>query len=226
VNGYTGSHVSFSKPYQETEGALILQYSETDWDFFKRLASRNNEFLVPDSRTKGVRIHYSIPQGEPFEIPAGGRYTMRKDLSGYRDKTGQGMMLSEAECLEYIIQCREPHQIGDYTSWNGLKYYIFKMQSRYEGGELLHCCYLKRERGIKVPEIYNGVMAGCALSAKVTKVKEDKVQVSLIGDENAEQEINVWYSYANQCCTVLEFLIKKWYDKTTSRKGLAYGKYI
>lgn len=56
MTGYTGSNVSFSKPYQETEGALILQYSETDWDFLKRLASRNNEFLVPDSRTKGVRI--------------------------------------------------------------------------------------------------------------------------------------------------------------------------
>lgn len=196
ADGYTDSYVLFSKPYKKAERELTLQYSETDWDFLKRLASRKYEFLVPDSRTKGVRLYYSIPQGEPFEIPEGSRYTMRKDLSGYRDKIGHGMMLSEAECLEYIIQCREPHRIGDYTSWNGTKYYIFKIQSRYEGGELLHCCYLKRERGIKVPKIYNEVMAGCALSAKVIKVKEDKVQISLIGDENAKQEINIWYPYA------------------------------
>ena len=39
-------------------------------------------------------------------------------------------------------------------------------------------------------------MAGCALDARITKVKEDKVQVSLLGDENAHQTINIWYPYA------------------------------
>lgn len=162
----------------------------------KRLAGRSHQFLVPDSRMKGVRIYYSIPQGMPFEIPAGSRYTIRKDLGGYRNKICQGMAVSEADCMEYIIQCREPHRIGDYASLYGMKCYIFKIQSRYEGGELLHCCYLKREKGIEVPEICNKEMAGCALDARITKVKEDKVQVSLMGDENAHQTINIWYPYA------------------------------
>ena len=194
--GYADSSVSFSKPYSEAPGELVLQYEETDWDFLKRLAGRSHQFLVPDSRMKGVRIYYSIPQGMPFEIPAGSRYTIRKDLGGYRNKICQGMAVSEADCMEYIIQCREPHRIGDYTSLYGMKCYIFKIQSRYEGGELLHCCYLKREKGIEVPEICNKEMAGCALDARITKVKEDKVQVSLLGDENAHQTINIWYPYA------------------------------
>lgn len=194
--GYADSSVSFSKPYSEAPGELVLQYEETDWDFLKRLAGRSHQFLVPDSRMKGVRIYYSIPQGMPFEIPAGSRYTIRKDLGGYRNKICQGMAVSEADCMEYIIQCREPHRIGDYASLYGMKCYIFKIQSRYEGGELLHCCYLKREKGIEVPEICNKEMAGCALDARITKVKEDKVQVSLLGDENAHQTINIWYPYA------------------------------
>ena len=194
--GYADSSVSFSKPYSEAPGELVLQYEETDWDFLKRLAGRSHQFLVPDSRMKGVRIYYSIPQGMPFEIPAGSRYTIRKDLGGYRNKICQGMAVSEADCMEYIIQCREPHRIGDYASLYGMKCYIYKIQSRYEGGELLHCCYLKREKGIEVPEICNKEMAGCALDARITKVKEDKVQVSLLGDENAHQTINIWYPYA------------------------------
>lgn len=194
--GYADSSVSFSKPYSEAPGELVLQYEETDWNFLKRLAGRSHQFLVPDSRMKGVRIYYSIPQGMPFEIPAGSRYTIRKDLGGYRNKICQGMAVSEADCMEYIIQCREPHRIGDYASLYGMKCYIFKIQSRYEGGELLHCCYLKREKGIEVPEICNKEMAGCALDARITKVKEDKVQVSLLGDENAHQTINIWYPYA------------------------------
>lgn len=194
--GYADSSVSFSKPYSEAPGELVLQYEETDWNFLKRLAGRSHQFLVPDSRMKGVRIYYSIPQGMPFEIPAGSRYTIRKDLGGYRNKICQGMAVSEADCMEYIIQCREPHRIGDYASLYGMKCYIYKIQSRYEGGELLHCCYLKREKGIEVPEICNKEMAGCALDARITKVKEDKVQVSLLGDENAHQTINIWYPYA------------------------------
>ena len=194
--GYADSSVSFSKPYSEAPGELVLQYEETDWNFLKRLAGRSHQFLVPDSRMKGVRIYYSIPQGMPFEIPAGSRYTIRKDLGGYRNKICQGMAVSEADCMEYIIQCREAHRIGDYTSLYGMKCYIYKIQSRYEGGELLHCCYLKREKGIEVPEICNKEMAGCALDARITKVKEDKVQVSLLGDENAHQTINIWYPYA------------------------------
>lgn len=194
--GYADSSVSFSRPYSEAPRELVLQYEETDWDFLKRLAGRSHQFLVPDSRMKGVRIYYAIPQGMPFEIPAGSRYTVRKDLGGYRNKICQGMAVSEADCMEYIIQCREPHRIGDYISLYGMKCYVYKIQSRYEGGELLHCCYLKREKGIEVPEICNKEMAGCALDANITKVKEDKVQVSILGDENAHQTINIWYPYA------------------------------
>ncbi len=29
-----------------------------------------------------------------------------------------------------------------------------------------------------------------------------------------------------KCCTILEFAMKKWYDKTTKKKGLIHGKYI
>ena len=54
--GYADSSVSFSKPYSEAPGELVLQYEETDWNFLKRLAGRSHQFLVPDSRMKGVRI--------------------------------------------------------------------------------------------------------------------------------------------------------------------------
>ena len=29
-----------------------------------------------------------------------------------------------------------------------------------------------------------------------------------------------------KCCTVLEFAMKQWYDKTTKKKGFIHGKYI
>ncbi len=55
---------------------------------------------------------------------------------------------------------------------------------------------MKKKRGMEVPESYQIEMTGCALSAIVTGVKEDKVQVAIIEDENREQKIAIWYPYA------------------------------
>lgn len=196
IDGYKESGVIFAKPYQEKTENLVLQYQETDWQFLKRLASRKNQYLVPESRVKGRKIFYALPEGEEFQIPEGYKCTMGKNLSEYREKVSRGMGISEADCLVYMAECREQHKIGDYVMLFGRKFYVYKVRSRYENGELLHNCYMKREKGIEVPEVWQEKMTGCSLSAKVTKVKEDKVQVSVQEDENREQDINIWYPYA------------------------------
>lgn len=196
VTGYGEAGIAFSEPLEEKTGGLVLQYEETDWEFLKRAASRRHQFLVPDSQTKGVKLFYALPAGENFVLPVGGKYTMKKNLSGYREMLYQNMTVSESDCLEYMAECREAHRIGDYTILYGEPFYIYKIKSRYQGGELIHCCYMKKKKGIEVPESYQMERAGCALSAIVTAVKEDKVQIAMIEDENREREPAVWYPYA------------------------------
>lgn len=193
---YRESGIVFNEPWEEQTGELVLQYYETDWEFFKRLASRKHQFLVPDAQAKGVRLSYALPMGESFILSEGQKYTMRKDLSAYRKKADQNMSVSESDCLEYMVESREARRIGDYTTLFGELFYIYQIKSRYIGGELLHFCYMKRKRGIEVPEAFQEEMAGCALSATVTAVKEDKVQIVIEEDENRQQEPAVWYPYA------------------------------
>lgn len=196
IADYTEAEVRFSKPFADAAGELILQYYETDWEFLKRLASRKHQFLIPDSGVKGAGFLYALPALKSFDLPAGGKYTVGKDLTGYRKKVYEGLAVTEADCLEYMVECREAHQIGDYTVLGGEKYAIYKIHSRYEDGELLHACYMKKEKGMETPESFQKEMAGCALSARVIKVKEDKVQVAVMFDENTKQDINIWYPYA------------------------------
>lgn len=193
---YKQAEIFFSEPWEEKTGELILQYYETDWEFLKRIASRRHQFLVPDPQTMGIKLSYALPKGERFILPEGEKYTMRKDLSGYREKLYRNMPVSESDCLEYMAECREVQKIGDYTILYGEPFYIYKIQSRYQGGELVHCYYMKRKRGIEVPEKYQEKMAGCALSAVVIGVREDKVQIAVTNDESREQEIDIWYPYA------------------------------
>ena len=120
--GYPESGPVFTQPYAEAAGELVLQYHETDWTFLKRLASRRGQSLVPDPYRKGVRFSCGLPEGEAFRLPEGGKYRMKKDLNEYRDKTGSGLALSEADCLEYTVEERELHRIGDYTVLYGEKF--------------------------------------------------------------------------------------------------------
>ncbi len=196
VTGYKEAGISFVESWEEKIGELVLQYYETDWEFLKRVASRKHQFLVPNSHVKGVKLLYALPDGENFVFPEGDKYTVRKNLSGYREKLYQNMSVSESDCLEYMVECREVHRIGDYTILYGEPFYIYKIHSRYQGGELIHFCHMKKKRGMEVPESYQIEMTGCALSAIVTGVKEDKVQVAIIEDENREQKIAIWYPYA------------------------------
>lgn len=199
--GYEETEVSFSEPWEEKTGELVLQYYETDWEFLKRVASRKHQVLVPDSQARRVKIYYALPAGERFSLPEGYKYTISKDLSDYRQKQYQQMSVSESDCLEYMAESREAHRIGDYTILYGEPFYIYKIQSRYQGGELIHFCYMRKKDGIKVAEKYQEEMTGCALSAMVTGVKEDKVQVAIIEDENSEQENTIWYAYATTYST-------------------------
>ena len=61
---------------------------------------------------------------------------------------------------------------------------------------MLHDCYLGTGAGMEVPRIWRDEMTGASLDAMVTKVKEDKVQVEIIGDENRGQAADIWYPYA------------------------------
>lgn len=196
VASYKDSDITFSKPYQEKTGELVLQYYETDWDFLKRMASRRHQFLIADAGAKGVKLLYAMSVGEEFSLPEGGKYRIKKNLDEYREKVYLGMEVSEDDCAEYMVECREARRLGDYTMIYGMKFYIFKMSVGYEKGELIYRCYMKREKGIEVAEIYQKDMAGCSLTAKVLKVKEDKVQVTILQDENPQQDIGIWYPYA------------------------------
>lgn len=193
---YQESGTDFSKPYAETTGELVLQYHETDWTFLKRLASRRGQSLVPDPYRKGVRFSYGLPQGEAFRLSEGGKYRMKKDLNEYRDKTGRGLVMSEDDCLEYMVEERELHRIGDYTMLYGEKFCLYKMTGRYAGGEMLFDCHMKKEKGLLEPERYELKMAGCSLSARILAVKEDRVQVAVMDDENTGQAVSIWYPYA------------------------------
>lgn len=194
---YENTAVIFSSPFEDKTGQLVLQYEETDWEFLKRLSSRKNKFLVPESRRMGARIFYDLPKGKKIDFSQEGKYILGKDLAGYQKKKSNGLFeLKESDCLTYVFTVRDDHMMGDYITIQGRKFYVYRICSRYVDGEMLHEYHLMQEKGLARPTAWLEQISGCSLDAMVKEVKEDKVQVGILNDENKQQEINVFYPYA------------------------------
>ena len=197
TGSYENSGLIKNGPLTDPIGKLVLQHRETDWEFLKRLAGRFHSFLVPSTRIYGVKYFYDMPKGESYELPKSIKYVVKKDMGDYQRKRNQGLQeMRESSCLEYIIQSREDYQIGDKLSINGLQLIIWKIVSTYERGEMLHTCHLKSRSGMDFPETFQEDRAGCSFTAEVIQVKEDKVMVKVLKDENQGQNINLWYPYS------------------------------
>lgn len=197
IGEYRENGLICSSPLDEITGELVLQYYETDWGFLQRLASRRNSYLVPESRIRGTKLYHGLPAGEEFEFTDNKKYTIKKNINEYRKKRNGGLgRMSEADVITYVLPYRENHKIGDYVLIEGRKFYVYKIESSYRDGEMLHYYYIRQEAGLEIPEIRLDKAAGCSLDAIVKSVKEDKVQAAILEDENKQQEINIWYPYA------------------------------
>lgn len=120
-----------------------------------------------------------------------------KDLAVYQKKKNNGLYeLKESDCLTYIFTSRDNYLIGDYITMQGRNFYVYEIISRYTGGEMLHEYHLMQEKGLALPTACLKQVSGCSLDAIVKEVKEDKVLVGILNDENKQQEINVFYPYA------------------------------
>lgn len=74
----------------KTIGRFIMQYKETDWEFIKRLASKNHVAVFADCSVKGENYHFGIldRKGEPADFS--GEYRTLSDMQEYWSKKERG----------------------------------------------------------------------------------------------------------------------------------------
>ncbi len=173
-----------------------MQYHETDWAFLKRLASLHNRYLTPDASRKGCCYTVGLPEGieQSFAAPD---ITLTLDARTYRQIAGNGVKgLQMADMLTLTATDREIYQLGDFMLYEGGKYYVYDIITRYIGAECVHEYKFRRKEGLRtLPEEHQNV-AGCSFEAVVTGVQRDTVQIDIEGDEWQSSDGKKWFSYA------------------------------
>ena len=178
-------------------GQFTVQYLETDWAFAKRLASRQNTFLVPADTFPGVRYYFGVPHLKGHTLDESVDYKVVKD--GVRRDKQKRLGLSNAQhadAISYVIKHREIFAVGDHVNLRGMELFIDKIVTDFTGQELVHTYYLRPQKGLRTARVHNDRMIGASLDAQVLAVQRDEVQVQIIGDENADQTIIQWFPFA------------------------------
>lgn len=177
---------------------FVLQYRETDWEFAKRIASHDNEFLVADDLTGGTKFYYGMPgrTEEAIEIVTTS-YSMQKRLIEYLNKKdNQVPDIQEKDAIYYRVELRDIYNVGDPVNLNGQQLYISRIDSRLRGSELYHTYQLKTKEGFKLPRAFNQKVIGVSLASAIISVSKDVVEVSVDLDENQDGCGTRWFPYS------------------------------
>lgn len=175
---------------------FIMQYRETDWAFIKRLAAQSSAVVFADCSTEGVKYHFGIPDrvSKIKEFPS--EYQMQYNMQEYWYKKNHNLSILPEDSMSYVWESREIHELGERNTVNNKDLFIWKIESSLRGNELYHICYMKTRSGFQTASYNNKQIAGTSLLGKVTKVKNEKVQIKIHCDENKEQSGVCWYSFS------------------------------
>jgi len=180
---YPGASVKDMVSQGSKTGQLIVQFEETDWEFLKRLASHFHTGLVSDVQSGSIQYYFGIPENETLTLNTL-NYSVKQDIGRYLKliKSGVGGIKKQDFIYYQVETCQNAH-IGDAVKFQGQTLYVYQMKGRMEKGVFLYYITLTTKKGMSQPYQQHDRIAGCSLGAKIKKIKNDQVKVSLEIDE-------------------------------------------
>lgn len=186
VTSDKGSSVTFgdSKAADKTVENIILQYSETDWAFSKRLASHSNAVLIPKINKDTPDFIFGVEDGAAKADLKKYNYSMSKNLSFYRTMQFADNGFSEKDAVSYTITTPDYiFNLGDKLSLDGTELFISSANLSLID-EILVCTYsLSTKNAISAPKFFNDII-GLSLPGKVLEAIDDTVKVHLAIDDD------------------------------------------
>ena len=168
--------------------SMTVQYEETDWQYAKRLAGRLGTVVVPDYLLEEPYVSVGILKRPVKQGVEAISYSIKKDLCASPDG------LSERCVISYTVKSREVFDLCDPIPFLEKLLYVYAIDTRYEGSELVHYYTLKEENGFHTKPVFNKDLIGASLRGNVKEVWQDKVRVDIADD--VKQTQHKWFPYA------------------------------
>lgn len=169
----------------EKPGRIVVQYNESDWIFYKRLAKELGTVIVADCNNTFPCFYFGMPERKKIKEVSYTDIQIRQvaDMGSVKEEQ---MLISR----EYLELC-DVVRIGD-RNWR-----VYGVIMTLDKGETIFQYSLELETYKRIscqPENYN--VRGVSIFGKVNEVKDGLVRVSLQCDLDQDWGNGFWYDYA------------------------------
>ncbi len=180
-------------------GDLIVQYKETDWEFAKRMAALNNTFIRPEFTREGCKYFWGLNKEQNVKTKPDSffRYKIKKRNTEYeKNKKTNLVKIQSADSYSYYFSSRNIFEIGDCIHLNSQNLFVYKVNSEYEGQELVNTYEMRTADGFKRARYFNRKIIGASLSGTVLKAERDQIKMKLDVDKNYSDHGEKFFLYS------------------------------
>ncbi|MDR0468612.1 MAG: phage late control D family protein [Peptococcaceae bacterium] len=180
-------------------GGMFVQYQETAWAFLVRMASMENDVVVPNDILGGINLLFGFPEkaSSPAPLLDPVSYEAKKNVGGYIYKRDNNVLnISENDSVLYIVKDREIRNLCDRVTFQGRLLYISSIESVWEGQELVHYYILTSRNGTRVPQSRNMDIIGASLDGQVSQVSGSKVKLGLPTAHENDTGVTKWHPFS------------------------------
>ncbi len=159
-------------------GEFVLQYEETDWEFFKRIASHFNGVLLAEATEDYGRFHFGIPDLNNNQEINIDDYEVVKDIDCFNKREAMGF--EENFLQEYTTwNIVSPIKLilGEKVLFNKVECVVAKIHTEVYKEEIRTIYTLGLERGLRTTYMVNHKIFGMSIPATVKDVQGNTMSV-------------------------------------------------
>ncbi len=157
----------------------MIQYTETNWEFAKRMASMVGTVIYPEVCRHGVYMWMGIPDcGGDIINPETKEYTHGISSTFY-DLGGLASGYSQRNFTYYTIECGEDYRMGANVRYAGNIWKVLEKQIKLQRGEFRFTYLLGNSCLITVKKMYNPLFSGRSIHGTVITREGDSVKLHL-----------------------------------------------
>ena len=177
--------------------SFLLQYDETDWEFFKRIISRLNGVLFPEICAQSPKIYVGLPNPGEKSIDITHDKTLSLDLTQSAWTKANEQRGTELDHIKQRIRSQSEYPLGTNLIYEGKPFTITEQtihgDIQVQGGYLERTYTLQPRGGCYINHYYQENDTGLHLQGKVLEVDQDRFRVHLDIDEKQDPNTAYWF---------------------------------
>lgn len=188
-----GATANYIDDASKAIGEFCIQYKETAWEFFKRMASRFYTGIYPNITSMKAELNFGCPlsQSEDLEVID---YNCYKDIKQYEEDSILIPNVSENDYIIYEVRSYALKKIGDKVNFQGKTWYVKEVKYKMEESLVIGRYKLCSKNGLKMKKYHNELLKGISLNGTCQGVERDKVKIQLQID--VEQRAKYLFPYS------------------------------